>query len=264
MDRGELENTLTEILQNDIWLWLADPAEVCSGNERTCTALLSPDERSRAGAFRFELDRQVYLTTRALVRVSLSHCDDMAPALWRFRSNKYGKPETDPACGLRFNVAHTRQLVVCLVSRGIKLGVDAEAENRAGEIVQLAEEVFSPTELEQWRVLQDDEKRNRALTLWTLKEAYTKALGKGISFSLKRASFVFRAGGEIRLDVNAEPGTLGIPWQFCVMDYAGHRIAVVIERTPGLRIKRVRMRSLGETPVFLADGGERWFQSAQE
>lgn len=264
--RSKSEKTLTqfESHQNDVWLWLADPADVCSGDESVCTALLAPDERARAEAFRFEVDRQVYLTTRALVRVALSHCHRMPPELWRFTSLKYGKPETAPACGLLFNVAHTRRLVVCLVSRKIELGVDAEGEDRAGEILGLAEEVFSPMELEQLQVLPDDEQRDHALTLWTLKEAYAKALGRGMSFPLKQASFVFGARGHIRLDANARQDTLGFPCQFCVMDYAAHRIAVVIERTPRLRLKRVRLRSLRETPVMLADGVERWFPSGQE
>lgn len=256
MVRCELETG-----KGDAWLWLADPAEMCPGNEPMCTALLDPDERVRAEAFHFAIDRQVYLTTRALVRVALSHSHGTAPELWRFRSNKYGKPETDPACGLRFNVAHTRHLVVCLVSRGIELGVDAEGEDRAAEIVAIAKEVFSQTELEQMLALQEAEQENRALTLWTLKEAYAKALGLGLSFPLKRASFVFDAGGQIRFDVDAEQDTLNRSWQFCVMNYAAHRIAVVIERTPGLRLKRVRMRSPGETPILMADGAEQWSQS---
>ncbi len=262
--RCKSENTLTrQETQQDVELWLANPAEVCSGDEPMRIALLAHDERARTGAFRFEIDRQAYLTARILVRVSLSHFHHKSPELWRFRSNEYGKPETDPACGLRFNVAHTRQLVVCLVSRGIELGVDAEGKDRADEIVELAEEVFSQTELDQLRVLEEGEQRNRALTLWTLKEAYAKALGKGMSFPLKRVSFVFGAGGQIRLDENTEEHGLGVQWQFCHMDYAAHRIAVVIERTPGITLKRVRLRSPGALPEALADGGEQWFQSAR-
>jgi 4'-phosphopantetheinyl transferase len=244
-----------------VWLWLADPAEVCVRGESVCAASLSPEERARAGTFLFAADRQAYVTTRALVRVALSQHHSVAKELWRFRMNEYGKPETDPACELRFSVAHTRRLVVCLVSRGIEVGVDAEGQERAGEIVELAEEVLSAAELGQLRVLQEDERKDRALTLWTLKEAYTKALGQGMSFPLKRASFVFGEGGEIRLDVEAEQDGLGAPWQFCIMDHASHRIAVVIERTPGLRLGRVQMRSPGEPPVMLVDVGERWFPS---
>jgi 4'-phosphopantetheinyl transferase len=262
--RCELENTPTHVeTQQEVRLWLADPGEVCSVGESVYTALLSPDELARAGAFRFEVDRQVYLTTRALVRVSLSHYHGGAAKLWRFKSNRFGKPETDPSCGLRFNVAHTRQLVACMVSRGIELGVDAEGKDRADEIVGLAEEVFSLTELEQLRALHEDERRDRALTLWTLKEAYVKALGKGMFFPLKRVSFVFGAGGQIRLDEDTELDGLGVPWQFCTMDHAAHRIAVVIERTPGIRLKPMQLRSPGEIPVALADGNERWFQSAR-
>ena len=263
--RCELEKTPTQLeTQQEVGLWLAAPQEACSAGESVCTALLAPDELARARAFRFEADRQVYLTTRALVRLSLSHYHGGAPNLWRFKPNSFGKPETDPACGLRFNVAHTRQLVVCLVSRGIELGVDAEGKDRADEIVGLAEEVFSLTELEQLRALQEDERRDRALTLWTLKEAYVKALGKGMSFPLKRVSFMFGSGGQIRLDEDTEQDGLGGPWQFCTLDHAAHRIAVVIERAPGRRLTQVQLRSPAEIPVVLADGHERWFQSARE
>jgi len=68
-------------------------------------------------------------------------------------------------------------LVVCLVAQGAEVGVDLESYERAGEIAELSERVFSPLELAQLEELHGSEKTNRALCLWTLKEAYLKAQG---------------------------------------------------------------------------------------
>ena len=89
-----------------------------------------------------------------------------------------------------------------------------------------------------------------------------EGVGHGHVFSAETVSFLFGAGGQIRPDEKTGQEVIDARWQFCHMDYASHRIAVVIERTPGLRLKRAQMRSPGGIPVALPDGEERWFQSA--
>jgi 4'-phosphopantetheinyl transferase len=213
-------------------LWCGYPEDVVNEAARdACALILSEDERARWRTFRFEKRRREYLTSRALVRFALSRYRPGAPEAWRFQVNAYGKPRPDPECGLRFNLSNSSGLVVCLIAHQAEVGVDAEHYERAGEIAQLSQTVFSPLELAQLDPLHGSEKTDRALSLWTLKEAYVKAKGMGLSLPLNKFSFLFGGTAGIRLEVDSRLDDEAERWRFCLVDHAGHRIAIVVERT---------------------------------
>ncbi len=136
------------------------------------------------------------------------------PHAWSFFVNEYGKPSPIPDCGLRFNQSNSVELAVCLVASpgtlgphvssaasaatGIEVGVDVEPFSRAEEIVPLAPQVFSLAERAQLDALPVTDRPDRALSLWTLKEAYIKARGMGLSLPLAKfrsSSAVLKASG---------------------------------------------------------------------
>jgi len=169
-----------------------------------------------------------------LVRTALSHYHPLSPAEWRFRANAYGKPSVEPDCGLSFNLSNSPGLVVCLIARECEVGVDVEPYDRAGEIVELAADLFSRQELAQLDRLHGQERLDRALSLWTLKEAYCKAWGLGLSMPLGEFSFLFDDEGGVRLNVNPEWNNgVGSDWWFRLVDHAGHRIALVAKQPIG-------------------------------
>jgi 4'-phosphopantetheinyl transferase len=226
-----LEHVRTEMDKEPLYLWYAYPEDLLNESAaEACAELLSEDERARWQTFRFEKDRREYLTSRALVRFALSQYRLLAPEAWRFQVNAYGKPSPDPECGLRFNVSNSPGLVVCLVAQGAEVGVDLESYERAGEIAELSERVFSPLELAQLEELHGSEKTNRALCLWTLKEAYLKAQGMGLSLPLNKLSFLFGGPAGIRLELDSCLDDEAERWRFCLLDHAGHRIAIFVER----------------------------------
>ena len=73
--------------------------------------------------------------------------------------------------------------------------MDVESFSRAEEIVPLAPRVFSAAERAQLDALPAAERPDRALSLWTLKEAYIKARGMGLSLPLQEISFLFEGEG---------------------------------------------------------------------
>jgi 4'-phosphopantetheinyl transferase len=233
-------------------LWFAYPDDLLTeGVARACAALLSEEELARAERFRFDRHRREFLTTRALARTALSHCHPLPPQAWRFKANAHGKPAVEPECGLRFNLSNSAGLVACLIARGAEVGVDVEACARAEEIAELAPRVFSAKEQTQLAELRGPERLRRALSLWTLKEAYIKARGLGLNLPLGRFSFVFGGAEGIRLEV--EPGLDHEPvrWQFCLLDHAGHRVALVTERAAGPDLQIWEAHPLPGTPVRL-------------
>jgi 4'-phosphopantetheinyl transferase len=238
-----------------IALWCAYPGDLEDERiSQECVALLGENERARAARFRFAQNTRTYLATHALARIALSHHHPpVSPQTWRFPTNSYGKPAAEPECGLRFNLSNSDGLVVCLIACGADVGVDVEARTRAEEIAALAPKIFSESEQEQLESLYGADRLDRALSLWTLKEAYTKARGIGLSLPLKRFSFVFSGAGEIRLQ--AEPDLDDHPehWRFCLLDHAGHRIAVMMEGKSTRELEAWEARPLLRSQVRLRE-----------
>ena len=156
--------------------------------------LLSPDERTRHARFLNERARHEYLITRALCRTVLSRYAAVAPADWRFRANQWGRPEIDcPSpdyADLRFNLSNTRGLVVCAVAQGGEIGVDVELIDRAGSLLEIADRFMAPVEARDIAALPPDAQALRFFTYWTLKEAYIKARGMGLSIPLDKFWFL--------------------------------------------------------------------------
>ena len=236
-------------------LWCAYPDDLIADEvAQACAQLLSDDELARWQAFKFDRHAREFLATHALARIALSHNHPLAPQAWRFALNSYGKPAAEPECGLRFNLSNSPGLVVCLIASGAEVGVDVEPCDRAGKIAELAPEVFSSLEIAQLEALRGEEKLDRALRLWTLKESYIKARGIGLSLPLKKFSFHFGGAEGIRLQLDPDLGDEPERWRFCFLDHAGHRIAMMVERAAAPELQIWEAHPLGATPARLACG----------
>lgn len=246
-------------------LWCAYPADMSMREGRpACFDLMDAEERQRMEAFRFEEHRQEFATTRALVRTALSRHAAVAPADWIFGANAYGKPEIDPPQGLEFNVSNSPGLVVCLIAQGYEVGVDAEAEKRAPELLELAGEVFSAQERAQLDALAPGERPHRALVLWTLKEAYTKARGMGLSLPLQQISFLFDERGGARLELDPALKDRAASWRFCLLSHAAHQVAIVCGCGEEPDLELWEIRPAHGTPRLLGRRTVQWFPAAEE
>jgi 4'-phosphopantetheinyl transferase len=99
--------------------------------------------------------------------------------------------------------------------------------------------------------------------LWTLKEAYIKARGMGLSLPLNKFYFLFGGAEGIRLELdpclNDEPGR----WRFCLLERAGHRVALMAESAADPELEMWEARPLLAAPTQLPTGGEEWFPHSQ-
>jgi 4'-phosphopantetheinyl transferase len=211
-------------------IYLLRPAACGPDDHPALLAWLHPTELERYHRFVFDRHRLEYLATRVLVRRALSAHRPIAPAAWQFRITAHGRPEIDPPCGLTFNLTNHPTLVVCAIRPGPELGVDVEPLTRGAEILAIAASVFAPDELASLRALPEPAQHDRALALWTLKEAYIKARGLGLSLPLAGFAFSF---DRPHPHIAFAPTVIDTPsrWTFRTIDLLDHRIALALEAT---------------------------------
>ncbi|MGV9454896.1 4'-phosphopantetheinyl transferase family protein [Streptomyces sp. NPDC003635] len=104
----------------------------------------------------------------------------------RLDRDGHGRPVLRAPAGLDVSISHTADVLVVGVARGRRIGVDVEARDRPLLAPGLAEKICHPEELAELRDLPPAVRNTRLVRLWTLKEAYTKALGLGLAYDFTR------------------------------------------------------------------------------
>lgn len=217
--------------QAHIWLALADQLSDAVLAEQA--QLMSPTERTRHDAFKFDKDKRLFIIARAMARRLLSHYAGGSPEAWTFRENQWGRPEIDTpviAPPLRFNLSHTKGLVACIVARERDIGIDVENTTRPTNILTIADSVFSATEIRDLKRLGARAQQRRFFELWTLKESYIKARGMGLAIPLDQFSFTFADGIDLAIDPALRD--TAATWQLHLWKPTpSHQAALAIRRT---------------------------------
>jgi 4'-phosphopantetheinyl transferase len=197
---------------------------------------MSRDECARELRFRFARDRRTYVIARALVRVTLSRYAPLPPREWRFVAGRYGRPslirEQFAMSQLSFNLSHTSDVIAVAVRKCLRIGLDVESVRRDVAALELAARFFSPAEANALHKLSGAVRDETFFDYWTLKEAYVKARGEGLTIPLDRFSFsLFPAS--VRMSDEGDLGDVPERWCFwqCGVDRE-HVMAVCAERGP--------------------------------
>lgn len=160
-------------------------------------AILAMDERARAERFYFQRHRDQFIVAHGLLRVLLGGYLGSEPGHLRFCCNPYGKPAlTKEFRGdtLRFNMSHSHGLALYAFALNRRVGVDLERVWRDLADAQIAERFFSPCEVSSLRALPAHQQEQAFFNCWTRKEAYVKAMGKGLSLPLNQFDVSLRPG----------------------------------------------------------------------
>ncbi|TYC75452.1 4'-phosphopantetheinyl transferase superfamily protein [Stappia sp. BW2] len=173
-----------------VWWLLLD--EIRDADWEKLDSILIDEEQERSDRFHFERDRQVYIAAHAACRGLLSYCLGEPPRNWRFSVEDHGKPELICPPGqprYRVNISHTRGLAAVALAREHDIGVDVEWLQRDAPADDLAKRMFAESERLKVKDATGPEKLETFLSFWTLKEAYVKAIGKGLSQPLDAFAF---------------------------------------------------------------------------
>lgn len=181
---------------NEIHVWRVSLTQTESGLQ-TLAQTLSTDEQTKAEHFHFPKGRSQFIVSRGALRAILSRYLHINPSLLRFEYNPYGKPSLIIAQSgdtLRFNLSHSHELGLIAITKNRDIGVDIERINPKFPCLEIAEKFFSPLENTVLRSLSAHLQNQAFFTCWTRKEAYIKAVGKGLSIPLDQFDVTLAPG----------------------------------------------------------------------
>jgi 4'-phosphopantetheinyl transferase len=234
-------------------LYAYSGAAVFAEQQTVLAQTLGADERARSERFHFEDDRRTYVVAHALLRRALSAQSGLPAAAFSFVAGEHGRPEIEAplaARSLRFNLSHTRGLVACALTLHADIGVDVETADRRTDLQAVGRRVFSARELLQLQALPEPDQRTRFFDLWTLKEAYIKAIGKGLSAPLRSISFDAAALDPV--PVHFDPDVADDAQSWCIRRHLpgpAHRMAVAWR---GQRAQLIRFVEVGAAELLTA------------
>lgn len=192
------------LTRNVVHIWRVDLDESLE-NVHTFFNTLSIDEQNRAGRFHFDKDKNRFVITRGILRSLLGHYLELSPAKVCLSYNSYGKPILDvptanePLC---FNVSYSRGVAIFALTVNANIGVDVEFMEEKFPTSEVAERFFSRGESATVQGLPERQKTETFFRLWTQKEAYVKAVGKGLTHPLPEFGNSETASG-LTLDLHA-------------------------------------------------------------
>jgi 4'-phosphopantetheinyl transferase len=168
--------------ETDVHLWYT-PLDQSSTVVERFQHLLSNEERQRAERFYFAQDYEHFIVGRGMLRVLLGSYLRVPPAALKFQYGQYGKPvlvQPNTAEQLTFNVSHSQNLALYAIACNREVGVDVEYMRSLADAPGIAAQFFSPEERNALQALPEPQYQRGFYSCWTRKEAYIKALGKGL------------------------------------------------------------------------------------
>jgi 4'-phosphopantetheinyl transferase len=163
-------------------------------------ASLSPRERQRGDAFRFPQLRRKFVLTHGSLRALLALYLEISAEDIHVGMESGGKPcLRSPDSDIRFNQSASGELAVFAFSLGLELGVDIEAWRTIPGLESLSSRFFSREEADDILKLPIEHRAGAFLTAWTRKEAYAKALGRGLRVPFDQFRVTLRPSDEPRI-----------------------------------------------------------------
>jgi len=168
---------------------------------RSYAGVLSAGEHARAARFGSALLRDRYVIGGAALRAVLGETLKLAPAEVAIVRGPRGRPRLDSDAALDFNISHTHDIALLGVLAGAvdaRIGVDIERGDRRINVRGIARKFLGANEREALATLDDEHARRAVLTLWTCKEAMSKATGDALSAPFASIDVDLRHGRRLR------------------------------------------------------------------
>jgi phosphopantetheine--protein transferase-like protein len=145
---------------------------------------LSEQEMAKSRRFRFPRDRKSYIVVHGFLRLMVGKYLGLSPEILAFNYSLKGKPSISGySRKIFFNLSHSSGVSVLAFDPDHEIGVDIEKIDEGFEYLPIVQHFFSKGE-KQYIQRSEEDGVKRFYEIWTRKEAYLKAVGKGITKEL--------------------------------------------------------------------------------
>ncbi|MCC0095732.1 4'-phosphopantetheinyl transferase superfamily protein [Streptomyces flavotricini] len=175
-----------------------------------------------------------FVASRLAVRYTAAAALGTDPAKLDLSYKPGGRPYLRGLDQIDLSLTHTDDLIAVGISRNGRIGIDTEPADRRLAFSLLHNQVCTEAERAELAALPEAEQSAGMLRLWTLKEAYTKALGQGLRMGF--SEFGFAAGGSDGTGLLAPDGTPAAhgEWAFGTYPVLGRYLVSVACHDAGL------------------------------
>ncbi|MFJ8888478.1 4'-phosphopantetheinyl transferase family protein [Streptomyces sp. NPDC102402] len=175
--------------------------------------------------------RYRFVTSRMVVKYTAAAALRTDPAALDLAYKIGGRPYIRGFDQIDVSLSHTDEVIAVGVSRTGRIGVDVEPAGRRLSFELLHDHICTPAEQAELAGLSDERKAAELLRLWTLKEAYTKALGQGLRLGFTEFGFGLESG-----DLTAPDGSAAArgEWAFRTHRVLGRYLLSVACHDAGL------------------------------
>lgn len=172
------------------------PNKIDSEKYNKLMLFIDDKRKERIERFHKKMDAYRSLIADILIRFVICNKNKINNEQITFHCNQYGKPYVRNFEGFHFNLSHSGEWIVCVFDASI-VGIDIELIKSID--LKIAKRFFTKEEFEYIINVERKESLVRFYELWTLKESYIKAIGKGLSIPLD--SFLIKKdNNEIKLN----------------------------------------------------------------
>lgn len=226
-------------LQPTVWWMRTDHLD--DACQQRLRAILDQTEQVRAGRFVSAQDQREFVACHALLRIMLARIAGRSPHEWIFSVGPHGKPSVaaeHDLPDLQFNITHTRGLVAAGVAWAHSIGIDAQICESYSDQLRLAKRFFTAAEADTVGAAVESDRPRIFTHLWTLKEAYLKATGMGLSAPLDSIAFDL---APLRAQFQRESSDIPAAWQFATSVVTESHVLSVALHVPDQQERRVTL-----------------------
>ncbi len=162
----------------DVFIMIVDTAKPFSEYENYLK-YISVKRQKRIERFRFEKDKIISLCSELLIRSELSKILNVCPSEINIENDEKGKPYVSNFENIHFSLSHSGEMILLAVDNS-RIGADTEQVKK--NHADVAKSFFTNNE---YKYISNSENPTKKFYMvWTMKEAYLKMTGEGITSGL--------------------------------------------------------------------------------
>ena len=190
---------VSEQLNSKIHIWSANLDQPENISQKYYL-VLSQQEKDQADKYKVKELRDRYILSKGILKQLLADYKTCEYQEIKFEYNSFGKPciaTSSNADDICFNLSHSGNLAVFSFVKNKNIGIDVEQVQEIPDMDGVVNLCFSEFEKEWFYRISPGQKKEIFYKIWTTKEAYIKAIGKGFSFSPNRINLELNSKNEI-------------------------------------------------------------------